>query len=184
MPSSLDYRPRPFATCLLASLWFVVAILLIWIGTVLGPESRAGMDGFTLLLFTVIPIRLFSWTMAVVIGGLGTVTLAQAFTGQPALTLSDQGMRLRSGREIAWSSVSGVRLDDEGSLLVSVIPDPGATPAGSRWARMFQSPPDQLSFSGFGLGHPPQGVLEAIVALRPELAGDPSLPEAGAADSG
>lgn len=184
LPTSLHYRPSVPATLAQASIWIVVAVLLFWIGSVLGPESRAGMDGFTLLLFTVIPIRLFSWSMAVVFGAMGALTLRRTFSGAPTLTLSDQGMRLRSGRDVAWDDVLGVRLDDEGALQVSLAPDPEAARGGSRWSRMFQSPPDQLSFSGFELGQATQGVLDVIVDMRPALAGDPTLPTTGTVESG
>jgi hypothetical protein len=90
MSDPTEYRPSPRATLLVTMVWVATAAVLFWLGTILGPEDREAMDGFALLLFTLVPIRLFSWTMAVVFLGIGVSTARRGFLGRGSGSVGEE----------------------------------------------------------------------------------------------
>jgi hypothetical protein len=110
------------------------------------------MDGLTLLLFTVVPIRLFSWTMATVFAARGVLSARRALGGAPTLVLSSQGLVLRSGRPIAWSEITSTEVTPSGLRLIAVG---SREPRGGRsWLGRLgrKRASQQLAISSFELG--------------------------------
>ena len=152
----IEYRPRLTHSLVAAGVWLITASILAWLGLILGPEDRGAMDGLTLLLFTVVPIRLFSWTMATVFAALGVFSARRGLGGRPSLVLSSQGLVLRSGRSIPWSEITSTEVTPSGVLLIdvesreSLSEPPGVRSWFGRLGRNLAS--QQLALSSFELG--------------------------------
>lgn len=64
-------QPSGGGKVLLGGIFFVAALVLVWVGWALPADSASAMEGGQRLLFTVVPIRPFAWIMAVVFVWLG-----------------------------------------------------------------------------------------------------------------
>jgi hypothetical protein len=163
---ALEYRPGVLRTLVASGVWSIAAVLVAWMGVILGPEDRAAMDGFALLLFTVVPIRAFCWTMAPLLAGLGVYLAHRGLAGAPSLALSSEGMTLRSGRAIPWSEVTSTAVTPKGELLIEVDAHVRSTePASTRWRPMRSRGvrrADQLALSSFDLGTNAQNVAAEV----------------------
>ena len=113
---SIEYRPSTALGLAMSAVLLVTAIVLVWLGTILGPDDREAMDGLVLLLFTAIPIRLFAWTMAVVFLVIGGATARAVLRRTPTLRISQDGLTLRSGPPIPWSRLRSANLTADGLL--------------------------------------------------------------------
>ena len=153
---SIEYRPGVGPGLAVSGIWFATAGLVAWLGLILGPEDRAAMDGFALLLFTAIPIRLFSWTMAPLLAALGVYFVRRSLGGPPSLAVSPEGLSLRSGRRIPWTEIASVQVTKEGHLVIDVEV-PGSSGVSTRtwsWLKPFHRAASgrRVSLSPFDLG--------------------------------
>ena len=149
-----------------ASVWIVAALTLAWVGAVLGPESRSGMDGFALLFFTVVPIRPFSWIMAVVFVVLGVSVGRRAFRGAPSLVISPDGLTLPRGDVVSWSAVRSAILDAHGNLVIEFAASDGVR-SEKRWIGRIRQPRQRgerepVTLSSFDLGTDPAAIAEEL----------------------
>jgi len=133
--NAVEYRPSTGFGISAAAIFVVTAAALVWIGATLGPQDRAAMDGFTLLLFTVVPIRAFSWVCGAAFLALGYRSARRALDGEPALVVSDTGILLIGGRAIPWDRVRSAEVSPSGLLVLQFVPARGENgrPAGRRW---------------------------------------------------
>ncbi len=144
----------------------VTAVVLAWVGNVLGPESRSGMDGFVLLLFTVVPIRAFSWVMAVVFVVLAVRVGHRALQDAPSLTIAANGLILPRGEVASWSIVRSVVLDAQGNLVIEVATS-GKVRVEGGWFERIRQPRriragESITLSSFDLGADPAAVAEDL----------------------
>ncbi len=93
---SIQYRPAVLQSLVSGGVWLVTAIILAWLGKILGPEDTAAMEGFTLLLFTVVPIRLFCWTAALILAGMSGYLLRRGLGGSDTTEHISSFLFLRS----------------------------------------------------------------------------------------
>jgi hypothetical protein len=171
-----EYRPKVPLGFALAGIWVVTAMILVWVGVVLRPDDRAAMDGFTLILFTAIPIRLFSWTAAAFFAFFGFRVARRALRAEPTLVLSEANLTLPDGKVVPWSQVSA-KVEKNG-LLVIVVADPHSNrgsenilPKWRRWlARRLND--NQVALSSFDLGADPAVVAAALESRIPEATHD------------
>jgi hypothetical protein len=136
-----EYRPRAVVGLLVAFVWFLTAGILAWLGFLLGPEDREALDGFVLLLFTIVPIRTFSWTMALVFLWMGVGTVHRIFIGEPALALSEDGIRIRTGRALKWREIESINLQSDGILRIDPVAaqDQPALRGLGRWLSLLRT---------------------------------------------
>jgi hypothetical protein len=95
---TIEYRPRVFLGLAFAAIFAVTAVILVWLGLILRPADRAAIDGATLLLLTVVPIRLFSWTFAAVFMFFGLRIARRTLNAEPTLVVSEASVTLPTGR--------------------------------------------------------------------------------------
>jgi hypothetical protein len=151
-----EYRPNTLAAVGFASVFFVTACVLTWLGWVLKPSDVAAMDGINLLLFTAIPIPVFAWCSAVVFAVLGTLVLVQSLKREPTLIISTDGIQLANKRLIPIQEVASVEAS-ESALTITLKPKSG-TQKG-----------EKLVFSSFALGTSPdkaRSVFDFLAGAR------------------
>ncbi len=165
MPAEVEiqYRPRRVTGFGFAATWLVTAGVLVWVGVVLVPEDRAAMDGLPLLLFTVVPIRLFSWVMAGVFLVLAFAVGRRTVRARPTLTVSSSGVILPSGAKIPWAGVLSASVTRDGALEIEVESnrDAGSTRRRGAWwnrRRRRNSGNEAVTLSSFELGEAPDRV--------------------------
>ena len=161
----IEYRPRVAPSLAVAVVWFATAGVVAWLGLILGPEDRGAMDGFALLLFTVVPIRLFCWTMAPVLAALGVYLARRSLAGPPTLVLMSDGLVLRSGVLIQWGEITSAELASEGDLVIGVESLEPARGSGvwSLLKRLVSPRRGQtLAFSPFELGSRAEDVVAEL----------------------
>ena len=167
----VEYGPSRALGVSLTAVWLTTAGVLVWVGSVLGPESVDAMDGFTRILFTAVPIRVFAWTMAIVFAAIGLATARALGRPGPSLTLSADGVTLRSGAEIPWHRIDAVE-SEEFALRIRLTPE-AATAGGGRW--LGRRDPNRIVLSAFQLGGDPRAVARELEGRRPPRS-SPDLP--------
>ncbi len=160
-------------SALAAAVWIIAAVSLAWAGAVLGPESRSGMDGFVLLLFTVVPIRPFSWVMAVVFVGQAIKVGSRAFRGTPSLVISSDGLTLPRGDVAPWPAVRSAALDAQGNLVISLRTRDNARD-NERWLERVRllrrkGEEESVTLSASDLGTDPAGVVKDLARWLAEV---------------
>jgi hypothetical protein len=118
----VEYRPNKTLGFAFAALFILTAAILLWVGSILGPDDVASVDGFNRILFTVVPISLFSWAGASVFTVLGLLIARQSLRTDPTLTISDDGATLANGTAIQWSDVISVEAK-ESELVLTIAED-------------------------------------------------------------
>jgi hypothetical protein len=168
---TIEYRPRVVVGLVFADLFMVTAVVLAWLGYILGPEDQGAMDGFARLLFSVVSIRLFAWTFSAVFVGLGVLIARRTFRQEPTLVISGTGLTLPEGRTVGWEDVRSVHVTDNDHLVIEVgDDDPETDPVGRR--RRFivrlrlRPPPGQVAISPFLLGTDPAAIRTEIEQRR------------------
>ena len=151
---------------MVASVFLVTALSLAWIGVVLGPESRSGMDGLALVLFTVVPIRPFSWVMAVIFAVLGVRVVRRAIRDAPSLVISSDGLTLPRGDVAPWSAVRSASLDAQGNVVIELAAS-NSVRDEKRWFERMRRPRrigegESVTLSSFDLGTDPAAVAEDL----------------------
>lgn len=170
MPSELtEYRPNATLGYVFAGVFTATAAILVWLGIVLSPDDRAAMDGWTLLLFTVVPIPLFSWTAAAVFLILGVRIARRSMRAQPTMLVSDAGVTLPTGTLVPWSRLASVKAS-ETELRLTLLANSDAPPKTPKlwlvWLRWLRRDEDKIILSSFELGADPAAVAEAIESRR------------------
>lgn len=161
----------------LCAIFFVTAAILIWVGFVVQPDDRAAMEGFTRLMFTVIPIPLFSWTAATVFTILGIRIARRTLRTQPTLIASQSGLTLPSGAIIPWLQVKSAEVAENSTIKIA-IGDPDSDPVpphvGPIWRRWFGGGTDEdlVILSSFELGADPATVAEELERRRASVVKD------------
>lgn len=165
-----EYRPNKSLGIVFAVIFVVTALVLVWVGVVLRPDDRAAMDGLTRILFTVIPIRLFSWTAAAVFAFLGVRIARRAIRAEPTLIIAEADVTFPTGKVIPWSQVTSAEVD-KNDLLVIVTAlgraeqtTPNARLSWLRWLGRGQDP-NQVVLSSFDLGADP-GTVAALLQSK------------------
>lgn len=158
-----EYRPRKAMGLLVVAIWVLTASVLAWLGVILGPEDREAMDGLSRLLFTVVPIRFFSWAMAAVFLWMGVRTGRHVFGREPSLAISADGLRFRDGEWLAWAAVESVESQEEGMLRIELLSpgEPASKTEGIGFLGRLRSGKERGSkvLSSFELGAPPVEVV-------------------------
>ena len=154
------------AGLLISSVWLLTAGILAWLGLILGPEDQEGIDGVARLLFTVVPIRVFSWTMAVLFLWMGILTANRVFRGDPTLVICAEGLRLRSGRQVRWKEIDRIEVRRNGMLEVVMVGSRELPQRNRLWKRFAraQSENDRrpILLSPFELGAAPTKVAKEV----------------------
>ena len=164
---TIEYRPNRIVGCTFAAIFFLTAAILVWIGNVLGPDDVASMDGVNLILFTVVPISLFSWIAATVFALLGILILRRTLRTHPTLIILDEGLTLPTGEFIPWSSVISSEVKGN-ELIMALTEDMSMGRQESkvralvpRWLRA-RNGRNQLILSSLALGADPAAVEAEI----------------------
>ena len=103
------YGPNRTFAMVAVSVFIGTAFALAWLGTALGPKDLGAMDGFQKLLFTVVPIRPFSWVFSAVFGFFGVRLGLRGWRARPSLIISTQGFSVGTGALQPWSQLSVVK---------------------------------------------------------------------------
>ena len=132
----------------------------------LGPESRSGMDGLALVLFTVVPIRPFSWVMAVIFAVLGVRVVRRAIRDAPSLVISSDGLTLPRGDVAPWSAVRSASLDAQGNVVIELAAS-NSVRDEKRWFERMRRPRrigegESVTLSSFDLGTDPAAVADDL----------------------
>jgi hypothetical protein len=143
-----EYRPSRTAAVALGGIFAVTAIVLAVLGTLLTDADVSGIDGIERLLFTVVPVRWFSWAMAAVFLAMGARVVARGFRSAPVLVLDRTGLTLDGEGRTPWNEVDEIRS----------LPKPSALQLrlGER----------TVSLSSFDLGDDPASVAECMAELK------------------
>ena len=157
MSDPKEFRPDRRVSGLAALLFVGTGAVLIWLGFVLAPSDREAMDGFQRLLFTIVPIKPFSWAMGLVFMALGLRVAYRGLRGPPSLVVSDAGLTLGAKGEVPWLAVARVSLPSPDSLLIEILRD---------------TEPERTVLSRFELGRDPEAVVELIRTRVPGAAVD------------
>jgi len=176
MPSeTIEYRPNVYLAFAFAAIFVVTAAILVWLGAILRPEDRAAMGGLTLILFTAIPISLFSWAAAAVFTVLGLRVVRRSLRAQATLIVSETNVTLSNGKVIPWSQVASAKAHDN-ALLLTVVADTQIHPKPARPRRMWlrwlvrARNESQVVMSSFDLGADPAAVATELESRRAEVA--------------
>jgi hypothetical protein len=172
-----EYRPNPRVGIVLSGLFAIVAGILIWLGVVLTGDAADAMDGFTRLLFTAVPVRLFAWTLAAVFLFLGIRIATKTMSKRPTLTISDLGLGLPDGTMLLWPEIESAEAVHASTLKVTFRPRPAQSrdPAPSIGWRgwLTRKPPEhRIVVSAFDLGADPSMVAAAIAAACRRIESD------------
>lgn len=168
----LSWSPSRGIALLNIVLLLGTAALLLWIGSVLGSDAVDAMDGFERVLFTLVPIRPFTWVMSVIMTALGLKVAHYAFAGEPSLRLDAGGLRFRDGTTVGWDDVEV--LDPEHSATLRLTASAFMSTGSGRASRKARTTPDGRpvrELSSFDLGEDPRVVAREIERRRPELHG-------------
>lgn len=167
---TIAYRPNTAVGLVFSGAFFVTSAILIWLGAILGPNNVAAMDGFNRILFTAIPIWLFSWATAVVFAFLGFLIARRTLRTEPTLAASGDGLRLPTGKMTEWSNIQSIdALENELVLIVEKQEiDDARTPRSWVLNRLRQAGTNdrKLHISSFALGACPEKVREELEAVR------------------
>ena len=174
----IEYRPKTAVGLIFAGIFAVTAVILLYVGFILGPADREAMDVFTRLLFTLVPIRLFSWTFAAVFLALGIQVTRRTLRSEPTLLISEAGVTLPTGKVVPWEQVRSVEVARKDQLLLEIAPERAVTRPlrGPSWLRrlMSSSPEGQVQVSSFALGADPVAVAAELEGRRAEASPDVS----------
>ena len=172
-PDWIEYRPNKIVGSLSVATFVITAIVLAWLGTILGPRDVDAMDGLNRLLFTAIPIPLFAWGAAIGFLIAAVAIARRTFKAQPTLVVSQED-GIRCGDELwAWDDISSIEAIE--SELVITVQGKAAAPSEnlvSRVATKLQRGQGcgktKKVFSSLALGAVPAEVLARIQTVQPE----------------
>lgn len=164
---SIEYRPHVVVGIVFAGVFVLTAAVLIWIGSILGPEDVSAMDGFPRLLFTAIPIRPFSWVCAALFLFLGYLQAQRTFRAEPTLQISDSGLTFADGTSRPWLELDSVEANKEGSLTLIFVDDRASDSMtgkndGLKARRSSHKKSNRKTLSGFELGTETEAVKTQI----------------------
>jgi hypothetical protein len=170
MIADAEYRPGRKTGFFLASLMLGTAGVLLWLGAILTRDAATAMDGFTRLLFTAVPIRLFAWTLAAVFLLFGVRIAQRSLSKRPTLTISDSGLGLPDGRVLPWQAVDSAE-PTRANLKIRIAREPPGSPVmplTTGWRSRFsrRSTQNTIVLSAFDLGADPSVVVAAIASAR------------------
>jgi hypothetical protein len=173
----IEYRPRLAPTLVVSAIFGVTGAILVWLGLILGPEDRAAMEGVERLLFTVIPIGLFSWIMAAVFFALCIRVAFRFAQAAPTMAVSGEGLTPPAGKLVLWSKVRSVEVIT-GDILVIEVESETDRPAprgGRSWLSRLRHRRDarRITLSSADLGDAPTAVA---AELRKRMADASGLP--------
>lgn len=168
--STIQYRPTVLAGLVLTGIFAATAIILAWLGMILDPSDVDAMDGFTRVLFTAVPIRLFSWAGAAICLLFAGAIARRTFRSAPTLVLSESGLVIHERPRVPWSDIRAADVT-RGGVLRIVVDRRGATErldAAPALSRQRRSRTDQRSvtLSSFDLGADPSLVAAEIEVRR------------------
>ncbi len=164
----LEFRPRKSTGLFLAGVLIVTGCIMIWLGFILNPADAEATDGIARLLFTVVPIRWFSWLFGLVFVLMGFQKFRQVFRDAPVLSLTEGGLILETGAVIPWTHIKSVEVSKDDILHIDIVRDRAPPDAESERlpGPRINSRNRPVVLSSFELGEDPKIVAEAIEARR------------------
>ena len=167
----IEYRPNKAVGVTFTGMFFVTSAILVWVGFVLGPDDVASIDGLNRILFTAVPIWLFSWTAAAVFASLAFLIARRSFRTAPTLSIAERGVTLPTGKLVPWSDVLSVEAS-ESELALTIAKNVTGSANTRRWPALWTRrrvagvDDGRVLVSSFALGADPAQVRQEIEMRR------------------